>query len=228
MSVYSGPEVVNDGLVLSFDAASLKSYSGSGNVWYDISVNNSSATLNNSPSFSGSNNGYLQFNGTNQNGNLVTPSLIPTGNLISIGVWCYGIVSKAQTLLFGINASGSRTINLHLPYSSNIAYWDAGGTTVYDRIAVSVDTGYQGWHYWAATKNATSGVMNLYKDGVLIATGTGKTIPLDTTTQVNICSYNNQVDYHQGYISKIEIYNKELTAEEIRNNFNAHRGRFNI
>jgi hypothetical protein len=31
-----------------------------------------------------------------------------------------------------------------------------------------------------------------------------------------------------GNISQVQIYNRALTAEGVLNNFNAHRGRFNI
>jgi hypothetical protein len=35
MSVYGGPEIVTDGLVLCLDAANRKSYPGSGTTWTD-------------------------------------------------------------------------------------------------------------------------------------------------------------------------------------------------
>ena len=54
--------------------------------------------------------------------------------------------------------------NVHLPYSGNIVYFDAGdGNGSYDRILKSVlNVQYQGWHYWTFTKNATTGIMNIY------------------------------------------------------------------
>lgn len=38
MSIYSGPEIPTTGLVLALDAANAKSYSGSGNTTYNLTV----------------------------------------------------------------------------------------------------------------------------------------------------------------------------------------------
>ncbi len=65
MSVYGGPDIVTNGLVLHLDAANSKSYLGSGTTWNDLSGNGNNATLTNGPSFSNSNRGSIVFDGTN-------------------------------------------------------------------------------------------------------------------------------------------------------------------
>ena len=54
MSVYAGPEIVNDGLVLCLDAANSRSYPGSGTAWTDLSGNGNNGTLFGTPSFTAS------------------------------------------------------------------------------------------------------------------------------------------------------------------------------
>ena len=34
--MYVGPDIVTDGLILSLDAASTRSYPGTGTTWYDL------------------------------------------------------------------------------------------------------------------------------------------------------------------------------------------------
>ena len=49
MSIYGGPEIVTDGLVLHLDAANSKSYPGTGTSWFDLSGSNNHGTLVNGP-----------------------------------------------------------------------------------------------------------------------------------------------------------------------------------
>ena len=43
MSCHAGPNAVESGLVLSLDAANLKSYPGSGDTWFDVSSRQNNA-----------------------------------------------------------------------------------------------------------------------------------------------------------------------------------------
>ena len=45
MGTFTGPNIVTDGLVLSLDAASARSYPGSGSTWSDLSGNNFDFTI---------------------------------------------------------------------------------------------------------------------------------------------------------------------------------------
>ena len=49
--------ITTDGLVGYWDAANPRSYSGSGNTWYDLTPNGNNLTLTNSPTFNSS--GYF-------------------------------------------------------------------------------------------------------------------------------------------------------------------------
>ena len=66
MAFYRGPNIVRNGLVLCLDAASKRSYPGSGTTWTDLSGLNNNGTLTNGPTFSNANGGILTFNGTSQ------------------------------------------------------------------------------------------------------------------------------------------------------------------
>ena len=56
--------IITNGLVLALDAANKKSYPGSGTVWSDLSGNANTGTLTNGPTFDSSNNGSIDFDGT--------------------------------------------------------------------------------------------------------------------------------------------------------------------
>jgi hypothetical protein len=44
--MFTGPHIITDGLVLALDAASSRSYPGTGTTWTDLSGNGNNATLN--------------------------------------------------------------------------------------------------------------------------------------------------------------------------------------
>jgi len=63
MGVSRGGKIVTDGLVLCLDAASKRSYPGTGTTWRDISGNENHFTLNNSPVYNSE--GYFELDGSN-------------------------------------------------------------------------------------------------------------------------------------------------------------------
>ena len=58
---YAFGKIVTDGLVLALDAADKNSYPGSGTTWRDMSGNNITGSLINSPTFNTSNGGNFGF-----------------------------------------------------------------------------------------------------------------------------------------------------------------------
>ena len=59
--MYTGPHIVTDGLVQAIDAASARSYPGSGTAWNDLSVKGNNTTLENGPVYSSDKQGVLKW-----------------------------------------------------------------------------------------------------------------------------------------------------------------------
>ena len=223
------PTVVTSGLVLYLNASNPSSYPGSGSAWTDLSVSGNNATLVNSPTFSSSNSGYLAFNGFSQYGTLSLPSTLPTGNQMSMGFWSYGL-SVANTYLFcGLNGS-NRTVNVHLPWGNYNVYWDCGNSGgSFNRLSTYLGTSYQGWHYWMFTKNASTGIMNIYRDNVVIGTGSGYTFSINQSDYARIAKGGPTApEYWNGYLAQVQVYNKELNSTEITQNYNADKTKYGL
>ena len=77
MAIFGGPNVIDNGLVLSLDAGNVKSYPGSGTIWYDKSGNNNNGTLTNGPTFSG---GSIVFDGVDDYVDTTFKASISIGN----------------------------------------------------------------------------------------------------------------------------------------------------
>jgi len=229
MALGHGPKVVTDGLILALDAADRNSYPGSGTTWTDLSGNGNNGTLTNGPTYNSGNGGYIEFDGTNDDCDLSSTPPV-NGNEITFSVWNYGIDARSSCIIWLSGSSGVRMLQVHLPWNDATVYFDAGnGVSSYNRIQKGVSANeYQGWHHWAFTKNATNGTMYIYLDGLLWHSGSGLTPPIGTPDTIRSIGSAGSNCYHRGYISNLQLYNRELSLTEIQQNFNALRGRFGI
>ena len=229
MGTKYNPKIVTTGLQYYLDAANTRSYSGSGLTAYDLKYSGIGGTLVNGVGFGSTNLGYFIFDGTNDFIQ-VPVSSIPTGNEISICLWNYGTSAQTSSVFSSHKVDNTRVINIHLPWNDSVVYWDAGYSAgTYDRINTSTlsSSQWQGWHHWTFTKNATSGTMEIYLDGVLNISGTGKNKTLDIADQVFIGRFQiSSPLYHIGRVSLLKCYNKSLTASEVLQNYNATKKRY--
>jgi hypothetical protein len=217
-------QIITKDLVLYLDAGNINSYPGSGTTWTDLSGNGYNGTLVNGPTYNSANNGYLIFNGSNQNVTIPNAS-IPTGNLLSFCVWNYGITTQQSSVVESRDVNGTRTLNIHLPWSDGTVYFDCGG----DRLSKAAsNANYQGWHYWCFTKNVSTGQMKIFLDGVAWANSTGNVGSINATTAARLCSYAINTTYHNAYIGNVKIYNRALSTAEILQNYNVQKGRFGL
>ena len=116
----------------------------------------------------------FNFTGNNQI-NLGNANFGNFNNQISICFWNFGNAAALPTntsILYATNAQNHRQANIHLPWSNSSIYWDAGFGGPFDRIekpATNAEIEGQ-WNHWAFTKNATTGIMNIYLNGSLCLT----------------------------------------------------------
>lgn len=228
MALDHSPRISKEGLVFCLDAGNIKSYTGVGTSWYDVSGGSEYVSLINNPLYNTSNGGVLIFDGANDYGTFSSPSIVPSGNQISIDIWNYGVDSR-QSSAFSAYNSGNRTLNIHLPWDDSTVYWDAGNVgTLYDRIQKSAtDAEYQGWHHWVFTKNSTTGSMKIYHDGSLWHSDISKTRTINVSDFAEVARFQTtNTLFHNGKIASMKFYNRELTEDEIQINFNAVKTRF--
>lgn len=111
-----------------------------------------------------------------------------------------------------------RQLNLHLPWGGSI-YFDCGySNNGFDRIEkpYATDNVIEGvWNHWAFTKNATTGVMNIYLNGVLWHTGNNKNKVISILNLVLGKFDDGSVYGYKGKIKEFTVWNKELTAAMI-------------
>ncbi|RPG81687.1 MAG: hypothetical protein CBC74_001175 [Crocinitomicaceae bacterium TMED114] len=139
---------------------------------------------------------------------------------ITIECWVYGDPdSQPQngTLFEGLNANNQRVVNVHLPWGNGRVYWDCGWDGGYDRIDAQAATqDYEGqWNHWAFVKNAATGVMEMYLNGVLFHSATNKDNPIEDIVRMNLGCSGSGTNHYNGRVDDFRIWSKALDGETI-------------
>lgn len=216
MAVEYGANIVTSGLVLNLDAGNVKSYPGSGSVWYDLSATKYNATLVSSPTYNSA--GYFVFTGA-QYATVTNPlsSQSNTGQLWTVSAWLNIDDTTGQNLL-------NLNIGLYPSYGTNnsLLYLNSGANDYY---TYGGDIGNLGWKYVTFRfSNLNSGYRTIYSNAVNISTSG----PNATSTPSGNPGTLTIASNLRGNLAKLEIYNRVLSDEEVTQNFNAGRGRFGV
>ena len=215
MATIYNPNIVSDGLVLCLDAANAKSYSGSGTNWKNLTGTSIDGTLTNGPTFSGDNLGYLLFDGTNDYTSFSSYSqpAYSTSTSFTWYVWVYPL-ENSNDVVIGNRGTDSNftklTTNKFEYFNDNV-----GGAMTLNE-----------WQNICITKNGTS--FTYYKNGISIATQTSSiTKPSkDFFIGGDARPEAGSGEFSISRISIVAIYDKALTAAEVLQNYNAHKGRY--
>lgn len=218
MAIAYNTSIVRNGLLLYLDAANIKSYPGFGTTWYDLSGNGKNATLTNGPTSDGQS---IIYDGVDDS---AAANLTGLSNLsaLTINIWQYSNVSTSTCLI------NTQAFILHFR-GAGFYLRSSDGVSVSNYLAWQSLPAGSVWNMLTGTWDGTT--MKLYQNGVkqtneLTFTGgsTGQLSALDSTTVGGY--FNVSQPWTNGKISSTMIYNRALTADEIKQNFNALRGRY--
>lgn len=204
-------------------------WDGTSNILMEISFTNSETSIFNTTEFFGTHtsgniamvagsDGVAELNG--QRIAMGNSAFNQVSDQITVMAWTYGGASlPKETFLFeGVDANNNRQVSTHLPWSNSSVYWDCGNDgSGYDRIEKAANIAdFKGkWNHWTFTKNATTGEMKIYLNGVLWHSGTGKFKNIQLQDMVLGQSFN-QGRAFDGKIDDFSVWKTALTANEIQ------------
>ncbi len=240
MATNYGPRVITDGLVLALDAADPNSYPGSGSAWYNLS--GSEVFTINSSAYNSSGPKYMDFNGSYGCAKKTDSDFLISGNVTCI-CWTRIKSSNAEwrTLLRGRSSGQDHQVIIQSG-GWNIGMYDNTNGSGFNDSGFSQQSlpGYASNQWNMLTwrwKDAATPYYNLsYNDSPETIRGSNNSS--NARFKHGFCSigaYNddnqsnpNVASQYWGDISQISIYNRYLTDSEVKQNFNALRGRFGI
>ena len=236
MGLAHSPSIVTDGLVLCVDAANTKSYPGSGTTWTDISGKGHNGTLINGPTFSSDNMGGIVFDGSNDAVTLSANSDFDfgTGNFTIDGFANYNsgnfrtLVCSEHYYASGYN--GNWIIRVTNTGALAFASYDGQSNEEYSEFSITITSNK--WFYFAFVREGTgSNECKFYFNGVLVGSMTvSKSLSNAGNEGLRIGQdLDGPNNNFLGKISNVKIYKgKGLTATEVLQNYNSHKGRFGL
>ena len=236
MATYkNSPPIITDGLVLHLDAANVKSYPRSGTTWTDLSGNKNNGTLTNGPTFNSENGGSIVFDGTND---FVTGSLLnlPTGSADrTVSGWFKTTRVLATNQYHTIFWYGDLSTNNGFFYTvggdanmGGVGAANRFGASQYGDAVGSAETVNNGlWKNGVIT--VSSSLWRLYLNGRQVASKTMTTNTSNTTYRLGYDGIGGSTSfYYQGSLVNIQVYNRALSLQEILQNYNAQKSRFDL
>ena len=252
MSYSFSPKIVTDGLVMYLDAANRRSYSGTGNTWFDISSNNNNGTIINNVTI---NSGIATIvEGSN---NIVLTNLpmtyLPALSNFTMECWIkltaypqplavanqYGNTQKAG-MVFGAayySGAGFAWIGNTSGTSFETYAWIRGADA--SRNTLTINLSLNQWYQLVMVHNYLIPQLRFYVNGLLysqVAGASQEYTPNLVAQAGNIGIAKPQtiaggtLNYvcFGGSVALPKIYKKDLSPLEIQQNFNATRGRFGV
>jgi hypothetical protein len=223
MGISGGPDMIQEGLLISLDASDRNSYVSGSTAWRDLSGNNRTFTIVNSATFGGN---YIELPGSGSRIQLVENfdwSAIP----FTLSSWI-NMTDQTYPSVYDLIQAGNGHLSLNAASTPNldIRITAGGGVSVVSGGTILLNQ----WYNLVATREGNN--YKLYINGSLVGTGTSSVLVYDANMKgVNI-GYSPDVDAAtrtmNGKIGNAQIYNRDLSATEVQQNYNALKSRFGL
>lgn len=238
---------IDSDLIIDLNPNDVRSYSGSGTSFIDISANSNTALMINGPIFgSDGYTNYWKFDGVNDyatvsstptvfeyNRNSFTiscwawfdslPSPIYKGSLLN--KWTVGSGNNNEFLFF---ASGSSSTDNYYSFWVDVDDGVVPDSSVNTAVSSTSKVNLGFWRLITATFN--NGVIRIFVDGNLEGTTVNPTyikVKRDTLSSLEIARWASSI-YGSGRRGQIQFYNRALTSTEISNLFNSQRQKYRL
>jgi hypothetical protein len=212
---YMGASYVTSGLTVNIDAGNSICYPGSGTAVTNLE-STFNMTINNGATWSGTEGGYFDFDGTNDyissDGGFVRLNF----NGGTVETWVkYDALNRNQAV-FNYSAGGSY-LNFWMP-STNTQRWEVIGTTSQGYSTINSTTVFQTglWYHILGTFDGTT--TKIYINGVEEASQTMTNQPSTMNAVYEIGRYGSEYPV-DGKIALNRFYNRALSFQEIQQNF---------
>lgn len=239
MSIYYGPGISTDGLVLLLDAGNTRSYPGSGTLWTDISGSGNNFTLTNAGAYNSSGPKYMNFGGSFGCALTTSGSDIPLSGTVTAIVWTRILNSSSnwRTLFRGETSNNDHQVIVQAG-GWLIGMYDNVNGTGFNSSGFSQQSipgyGTSQWNMlvwrWVSTQNSFNYYTFAYNDSPETIRGSNSSANARFKGGFRTLGAYNSAgpDQFWGDISQIAMYNRRLDDTEIKNIFTAQRGRYGI
>lgn len=227
MGMHHSPRIVRNGLILHLDAGDRNSYPGSGTTVYDLSGRGNNANLQNGAYFNSSKNGHIRLDGTNDriqvpdsNGDFDIGTGDFTVNLwINQGAWAQYPHLFAFDDQYNFSLKAIRGDAASDPYQ---LYVYQGYSVMFTNLHLTPGS----WQMVTLVRAGT--LVELYLDGELVADKTDSSGPKNISNSNIYFGWGAGTEYTYQERGPIHVYNRRLSAAEVKQNYAATSRRFQV
>lgn len=222
MALNYNPRIVTKGLILALDAGDPSSYPGSGAVWSDLSANGKYADIYGSPRniiAGGAKCFYLDDIGDRF---VVRFGSAQYTNTLTLEAWIYPAANELSGGDRGCVFQGYAYLSWNKSSRELSNYWYTSTNQGYHESGIAMDR--ESWHHVVSVWDTKDRSLTQYVNGetvrIVSTYSTAGYIYAD-------CNIGWEGDSRQfsGGISTVRVYNNALTADEVRQNYNAQKNR---
>lgn len=216
------PRIVTDGLIFALDAANPRCYAGTGLTAYDLRNSSYTGSLQNNVGFGTSNIGSFNFNGSNSYIIFQPNSVFNMGTSdFTVLAWHKTTKKSDYTTIMAIDDGNGTGIILYTTITSGVLRNWVAGSPKNGNIDICTGT----WNLVGLVRasGTCTQYVNAVSDATFAAAGSLTITGRSLTVGQNAGTY-----YYNGDIAQVQIYNRALSATEIRQMYNATKGRYGL
>lgn len=224
MACNAGPDIIEDGLVLCLDAANINSYPRTGSVLYDLAGTNNGALENMEDADWKSN--YFELGGTDEAISVVNIQERQINEARTLCVWFRGSYQPNDyNVIAGQWTVNQQNFGVWIKNREQIDFFIGGNHYIDGSVSLNGQ-----WQFAAVTINS-SNQYNTYINKDKTVSGTqnfNETGCNEFMIGAREQGYSgtSRDRYFIGGIGPICLYNRALTGDEVRQNYEATVGRF--
>jgi hypothetical protein len=222
--------IITRGLVLHLDAGFVSSFPTTGSKWYGltgVSGSLNSGSLINGPIFNPTpNNGSFTFDGTDDN--VLTSYSIAFKDALTWSSWVYVNDNTSNSYAIMALYTSPTNYNILLPRTDQGGFClqsdgrALGGSFL--KTTPNINFSASVWYHVCLTKGANSNVI-IYQNGTQITNASINNSINFPSALLTIGSLNPG-NYFKGKIAQVSVYNRQLSSEEVLQNYNAQKDRY--
>lgn len=239
MGVAGGPDIIENGLVLSIDARDRNSYISGSNIWFNLINNNSSGSLTNGPTFTTGSGGGIVFDGVDDYGifyNIICTGLGFSGTVEVITNATGSVVSNERE---GNNDYGNGYFDILPNYTFRVGVNSKADPPYAYYLTSSFSGSIGSINHYIASYRIPSAQGTFQISGSLGVNGNFEpvtaSIIIDRSNanpqRIEVCRHRNAgygTSYSSGTVYIVRIYNRQLSQNEMTQNYNATKARFGL
>jgi hypothetical protein len=224
-SMTFAPTILTTNLQLHLDAGNPTSYPGSGTTWTDIAGSRNFALVN-SPTYSTDNGGYISFVPASSQYATSSASL-PNLSTWSVEVWHYYTSTTGGNPCIITELYPGVTSNINYSLGSNSAAGLQSGffngswrTTTAHSLTIN------NWYQIVGTYDGAT--IKLYVNNSLVQSTSYSGTPISSQGGIRLMRRWDLGNYWGGRLGVVRIYNADIGAAGVTQNWNAQKSRFGL